>query len=87
MGYRNEAHYNQEYLNKLIQLVKKCLYQGPLYEEELLRQVAISLETPLVTVIQFVLNRTIVLAILKYLQILNEVISYFEDSRWLWKLR
>jgi glyoxylase-like metal-dependent hydrolase (beta-lactamase superfamily II) len=86
-NYRREALYNLEYLQKLIQVVKQCLSEGPLTEAELLRNVAVSLETPLVTVVQFVLNRTIVLAILKYLQVINEVCSYFEDNRWLWRLQ
>jgi glyoxylase-like metal-dependent hydrolase (beta-lactamase superfamily II) len=83
-NYRSEALYNREYLQKLIQIVKDCLSKAPVSEADLLRQVAISLETPLVTVVQFVLDRTIILAILKYLQVQNEVVSYFEDSRWLW---
>jgi glyoxylase-like metal-dependent hydrolase (beta-lactamase superfamily II) len=87
LGYRQEALYNGEYLQGLIKLVKNCLAKEPLTEADLLRQVAITLETPLVTVVQFVLDRTIILAVLKYLQALNEAVSYFDDNRWLWTLR
>jgi Zn-dependent hydrolases, including glyoxylases len=87
LRYRQEALYNREYLQKLILLVKQCLSKAPLDEANLLREVAISLETPLVTAVQFVLDRTIILAILKHLQGLNEVVSYFEDNRWLWMLQ
>ncbi len=83
--YRNETCFNRNYLHRFIDIIKKILNEGPLTDEELLRQVAIYLETPIVTVIQFVLNRTLILAILKYLSQKEEIISYFDDNRWVWK--
>lgn len=80
-----EIDFNLTYLQEFVTYVEKIVEKGPITEELLLKAVADHLVTPITTVIQFVLNRTLVLAALKYLQESQKVVSYIDQNQWLWK--
>lgn len=85
--YRKEAEYSINYLNKLIEMVLTEFKPKPLTMEELLQQMAFRLETPLMTPIQYTLDRTLILAIINYLYLNNQVEHFFKESLWLWKIK
>lgn len=84
-AYRREAEFAVTNLKEMIEIAYSQLKVGPLTMELLLQQMAQRLETPLVTPIQYVLNRTLVLAIVNYLSANNRIEHYFEDSLWYWR--
>ncbi len=87
MDYRNEAEYSISYLNELLEMALTELKSKPLTMEQLLQQLALGLETPLITPIQYVLNRTLVLAIINYFYFNNQVEQFFKDNLWFWKIK
>lgn len=84
--YRREVVFAIQNLNELIGNVLTELKSGPLTVEGLLRQMARKLETPMVTPIQYVLDRTLILALINYLYSNNQVEYFFQDSLWFWKI-
>lgn len=85
-AYRRESDFAIRNLNELIAIAIEELGSGPLTVEKLLQRMACKLETPMVTPIQYVLDRTLVLAIINYLYAEDRVEHFFEDSLWLWKV-
>lgn len=86
-AYRRELDFAISNLNELIEIAFTELKAGPLTVEGLLRQMARKLETPMMTPIQYALDRTLVLAIINYLSSNNRVEYFFEDSLWFWKIK
>lgn len=85
-AYRRESEFAIRNLNELIAIAIAELGSGPLTVEKLLQRMARKLETPMVTPIQYVLDRTLVLAIINYLYLNNQVEHFFQDSMWYWKV-
>lgn len=85
--YRKEAEYSISYLKELLEMALEELKPKPVTMEELLQQIALRLETPLMTPVQYVLDRTLVLAIVNYLYSNNKVEQFFKESKWLWKIK
>ncbi len=86
-AYRRESEFAINNLNELIEITLAELRSGPLTVEGLLQRMAVKLETPMMTPIQYVLDRTLVLAIINYLYANNLVEHFFQDSLWLWKIK
>lgn len=84
-AYRREAEFAVTNLKEMVEIAYSELKAGPLTMEQLLQHMARRLETPLVTPIQYVLDRTLILAIVNYLASNNRVEHYFKDSLWYWK--
>lgn len=82
-----EVGFNIQYLQEFVGCIARIVSQNPATEESIIKAVADELDLPMTTVIQFTLNRTLVLAALKYLQDSEKVISYIENNQWLWKSR
>jgi glyoxylase-like metal-dependent hydrolase (beta-lactamase superfamily II) len=83
--YQAQIRENLAYLAMLADMTEMILEEkGPLSEEEVYGQMAERLATPLVTPVQYVLNRTLVLALLKYLYELKRIRFFFQANRWLW---
>ncbi len=85
-SYRREAEFAINNLNELVEIVFSILKPEPLTMESLLKQLALRLNTPLITPIQYVLDRTLVLALINHLYINNRVEHFFKDSLWFWKV-
>lgn len=86
-AYRRESVFAIRNLNELVEIARAELESEPLTVEQLLQRMARKLETPMVTPIQYVLDRTLVLAIINYLYANERVEHFFEDSLWFWKLK
>ena len=85
-AYQRESNFAIQNLNVLIETALGELKAGPLTVEGLLCQMSFKLKTPMVTPIQYVLDRTLVLAIINYLYTQNRVEYFFQDSLWFWKI-
>lgn len=84
-AYRREADFAVANLKEIIEIAYSQLKAGPLTMERLLQEMARKLEIRLATPIQYVLDRTLVLAIVNYLAANNRAEHYFEDNLWYWK--
>ncbi len=85
-AYRDQIRQNLTYLDELAGRVEEILQNGPLTVEGLYGQLAERLETPLVTPIQYVLNRTVLLALVKYLYEAKRIRFFFQGNQWLWSV-
>jgi glyoxylase-like metal-dependent hydrolase (beta-lactamase superfamily II) len=84
-AYRREAEFAVANLKEMIEIAYSQLKARPLTMEGLLQQMAQRLEIQLATPIQYVLDRTLALAIVNYLAANNRAEHYFEDNLWYWK--
>ena len=86
-AYRRESAFAIRNLKELLEIALTELESGPLTVEGLLQRMALKLETPMVTPIQYVLDRALVLAIINFLYSNDQVEHFFQDSLWFWKLK
>lgn len=86
-AYRRESAFAIRNLKELLEIALTELESGPLTVEGLLQRMALKLETPMVTPIQYVLDRALVLAIINFLYSNDRVEHFFQDSLWFWKLK
>lgn len=84
-AYRRETEFAIRNLNELIEIAIGELGSEPLTVEKLLQRIARKLETPMMTPIQYVLDRTLVLAIINFLYTNDQVEHFFQDNLWFWK--
>lgn len=84
-AFRSEARFAMNNLNELVEMALAELNPEPLTIEKLLQRLSLKLEIPLVTPIQYVLDRTLVLALVNHLYKNNRVEHFFKDSLWFWK--
>lgn len=84
-AFRSEARFAIDNLNELVEMALEELKPEPLTMEKLLQRLSLRLEIPLVTPVQYVLDRTLVLALINHLYINNRVEHFFKGSLWFWK--